>query len=111
MTTGFNTIKPFYIYRVSVKDGSETLVRMAVMSKITMETFKKVAAVVSGHQVYNTVLSGESQDLFGGLFSSGGGVPSSFIVPTAIVLDNIEIKKDQGVILQKPFVTPNPLTE
>lgn len=41
MTTGFNTIKPFYIYRVSVKDGSETLVRMAVMSKITMKHLRK----------------------------------------------------------------------
>ncbi|NLO42335.1 MAG: hypothetical protein GX109_04805 [Bacteroidales bacterium] len=111
MSLGLNTIKPFYIYKVSVKDGSETLVRMAIMSKITMETFKKVAAVASGQQVYNTMLPSEGQGGLGSLFSTGGGVPSSFIVPTAIVLEDVEIKKDQGVILQKPFVTPNPLTE
>lgn len=111
LTSGINSIKPLYIYRVSVKDGSETLVRMATMSKITLESFKKIETVASGQQAYNVLLSSSFQGLFGSLFSTGEGIPSSFIVPEAIILKSIEIKKEPGVIFQKPPVTPNPLTE
>ncbi len=111
MVSGDKSIKPLYVYRVSVNDGSETLVRMATLSNITLESFKDVVAVSNQQQVYNTLLQGDSGGMMGFFFrfDSKNGIPASFIVPDAIILNGLELKKDRSIILNKKPVTPNPL--
>lgn len=110
LTTGFNSVKPFYIYKVSVKDGSETLVRMATMANLNLESFKEVASFANQQQACNMMLSGGGlSGLFGSLFPDDGGMPCSFILPKALILNDVEIKKDNGTVFQKEAVTPNPL--
>ena len=97
--------KPAYVYRVSVKDGTETLVRTATISKITIDSFKEVLAVSDKKQAWNLPLAGISR-MFQGRES---GVHASFIVPKGILLPGIELKKNDDVSLQKAPVTPNPV--
>jgi hypothetical protein len=91
--------KPIAIYRVSCKTGEEQLVRSAYISDFQMTDFKKIIGGTQEQFVYNTVISGE-----------GTTVPASFIVPKAIVFDDISIEKDNGSQPKKPVV-PNPLEE
>jgi hypothetical protein len=100
--------KPVYIYRVSVKDGSETLVRTASFSGITIDSFKDVLAVANKKQAWNLPIISKS-GMSGLLSQAGGGVTASFIVPDGILLPGIEVQKDRSVRLEKQPVTPNPL--
>jgi len=104
------TEKPTYIYRVSVKDGTETLVRTATVSAVSIDAFKEVAAVSDKRQAWNIPVIARSG--MGGLFSQAvgeGGILASFIVPQGILLQAIEVEKNKSVSLQKQPVTPNPL--
>ncbi len=110
ITSSFNSVKPVYIYRISVKDGSETLMRMATMSSVSLESFKEVVSIANQQQVCN-ILSSSSGGFLGAMFSDNNGTPCSLILPKAIILNNIEIKKDQGTVFQKTPVSPNPLVK
>ena len=104
-----SAIKPTYIYRVSVKNGSETLVRTAAVSNINIDSFKEVLAVSDKKQAWNLPIASKG-GIGGLLFQVGGlGVPASFIVPDGMILPGIEVKKNEDVSLQKPPITPNPL--
>ena len=100
--------KPVYIYRVSVKDGTETLVRTASFPGITFDSFKEVSAVSDKKQAWNLPIASKS-GLSGLLSQAGVGVPASFVVPNGILLPGIEVQKNKSVSLQKKPVTPNPL--
>jgi predicted Zn-dependent protease len=102
------TEKPVYVYRVSVKDGSETLVRTTSLSGITIDSFKDVLAVADKKQAWNLPIISKS-GMSGLLSQAGGGITASFIVPNGILLPGIEVQKDKSVSLQKQPVTPNPL--
>jgi predicted Zn-dependent protease len=108
MMSGDKSIKPLYVYRVSVNDGSETLVRMANLSNISLESFKDVVAASDKQYVYNTTLQG-GNGMMSFFSSSGNGVPVSLIYPDAIILNDLEVKKDRNIILNKKPVTENPL--
>jgi hypothetical protein len=97
--------RPTYVYRVSVKDGTETLVRTTTFSKITMDNFKEVLAVSEKKQAWNLPCASTSRNFQG----QEGGAYASYIVPKGILLSGIELKKNDDVSLQKAPVTPNPL--
>jgi hypothetical protein len=109
MMSGKNaTEKPVCVYRVSVKDGTETLVRTASFSSVTIDSFKNVLAVSDKKQAWNLPIISKSG--ISGLMSQAGvGATASFIVPTGILLPDIELQKNKSVSLQKQPVTPNPL--
>jgi hypothetical protein len=109
MSGAVSTTKPTYVYRVSVKDGTETLVRTTAISNITIDSFKDVLAVSAQKQAWNIPIASKS-GISGLLFQAGGvGIPASFIVPDGIILPGIEVKKNDDISLQKKPVTPNPL--
>ncbi|MDD3281679.1 MAG: metallopeptidase TldD-related protein, partial [Bacteroidales bacterium] len=90
LTSGSNAVKIALIYRVSVADGTETLVRMASMSELTMDNFKEVIAVSSERQAINMLLNCSSGGVISKLFSvASSGIPCSFILPEAIILSDI----------------------
>jgi hypothetical protein len=100
--------KPVYVYRISVKDGTETLVRTASFSGITIDSFKEVLAVADTKQAWNLPIISKS-GISGLMSQAGAAVTSSFIVPHGILLPDVEVQKNKSVKLLKQPVTPNPL--
>ncbi|MDR0205895.1 MAG: hypothetical protein LBI45_01345 [Bacteroidales bacterium] len=109
MSGKVSAIKPTVVYRVLVKDGTETLVRTATISNITIDSFKETIAVSGNKQAWNISIASKS-GISGLLFQAGGmGVTASFVVPNGIILSGVEVKKNDDISLQKKPVTPNPL--
>jgi hypothetical protein len=106
----FAISRPVYIYRISVKDGKEELVRSAKISDLSLKSFKRIVGVSTEKQVYNTLLKGKQRGYYSwrsefDLF----GIPASFIVPQAIVFQELEVEKDKTIVLKKETMAPNPL--
>jgi len=81
-----------YIYRVSVKDGSETLVTGAEISSVPLNKLKRVLGVTKNQQVFNYLYQGT--------------VPVSLIYPEAILIEDIEInKKPLNIVKDSPLIT------
>ncbi len=102
---------PIYAYRVSVKDGSETLVRMSKVSRINLKSFKRIAGVSDEKNVFNTLLEGRKQ--FVGYAMNEvktTGAPASFILPQAILFQELDIEKNKDIQLKKEPFAPNPLS-
>jgi len=100
---------PVYIYQISVKDGSEKMVRMITLSDLTLKSFKQVEGVSDEQQVVNMLLKGNSDN---SLYSSDdmpmNGVPCSFILPKAILFKNLKLRKNDPLILKKMPLVPQP---
>jgi len=111
LNTGtFGISKPIYIYRVSVKDGSEELVRSAKIADLSLKSFKRIVGVADTQEVYNTLQKGKESGY--PTYRSGFalvGAPASFIVPKAIVFQELEVEKDKDIVLKKETVVPSPL--
>jgi len=108
--SGFSVTRPIYIYRISVKDGTEELIRSAKISDVSIKSFKRIIGATSEKQVYNTLMRGKQR--YYSSWQSGfdlSGTPSSFIVPQAIVFEELEIDKEKNIVLKKETVVPNPL--
>jgi hypothetical protein len=88
--------KPFSIYKVSVKTGEEQLIRSAVISEFQTTAFKQITKGTKEQNVYNTLLN--------------GSFPVSFIVPQAIVFNDINIEKDKTTKPKLPVVS-NPVAQ
>jgi hypothetical protein len=80
-----------YIYRVSVKDGSESLVTGAEISAVPLNKLKRVLGVSKGQMVYNYLYKGV--------------VPLSVIHPEALLIEDIEInKKPLNIVKDSPLI-------
>jgi hypothetical protein len=91
METGrFN---PLIIYRVSAKTGEQQLVRSAQITDFSNTALKHIVFGTPEQIVYNT---------------RSGDIPVSYIVPRAIVFDDINIEKEKGTNPKLPVV-PNPV--
>lgn len=107
-----NYLIPTYCYQINVKTGEEKLVRMAQLSTPKLKTFKHVTSVSSEQQVFNTLMGGQKIDAWPAsndfqLY----GVPVSFILPKAILFEELELNKNPDINLQKkPFIA-NPLKD
>ena len=86
--------KPIGVYRVSVNTGEEQLFRSAVISEFPISKFKEITMGSQEQMVYNTLLNSIS--------------PVSFIVPQAIVFNDVSIEKDKNAKSKLPLVS-NPL--
>ncbi|WP_065218937.1 MULTISPECIES: metallopeptidase TldD-related protein [Butyricimonas] len=82
------------IYRVDLKDGSETQVRFGDVTGFTLPNLKRMLGISSKENVSNYIFNGE--------------VLSSMIYPSSILVENIEInksdvKKDKEQVLTFPL--------
>jgi len=109
-TGNFGVSRPIYIYRISVKDGTEELVRSAKIADLSLKSFKRIVGVADTQEVYNTLQKGKH-----GNYSTWRsrfalvGAPASFIVPKAIVFQELEVEKDKDIVLKKETIVPSPL--
>jgi hypothetical protein len=88
--------RPVNIYKVSLEDGSEKLIRSVNLENLGDNNLKNIVSLSNNKIVYNTVFpEGISSNMFSS-FTSGmdiiNGLPSSFIVPDALLLEEIEIE-------------------
>lgn len=82
------------IYRVDLKDGSETQVRFADVTGLTLVNMKRMLGISSKENVSNYLLNGE--------------VLTSAIYPSSLLIENIElnkseVKKDKEQVLTFPL--------
>jgi hypothetical protein len=106
---GTNNGAPVYVYQVSVKDGSEKLVRMVKLSDLALKSFKQVEGISNEQQVVNMLLKGKSENsLYGNNDMPMSGVPCSLIIPKAILFNELELEKDPNITLKKTPLVPQP---
>lgn len=86
--------KPIGIYKVMVKTGEEKLEKSGIISEFQMNKFKDITMGSTEQIVYNTLLN--------------SSLPVSYIVPQAIVFDDVSIEKDKNARPKLPLVK-NPL--
>jgi hypothetical protein len=106
----FSASRPIYIYRISVKDGQEELVRSAKIADLSLKSFKRIVGVADTQEVYNTLQKGkrDGYSTWNSKFALVGA-PASFIVPKAIVFQELEIEKDKDIVLKKETIVPSPM--
>lgn len=91
---GLAVSKPIGVYKLMVKTGEEQLIRSAVISEFQLNKFKDIMLGSKEQIVYNTMLQ--------------SAVPVSFIVPQALVFNDVSIEKDKISKPKLPLVS-NPL--
>ena len=91
--------RPLLIYKVYVEDGREEPVRSARLGEVSLSTLRHIAAVTKRRFVYNTLASANRRS----------GIPASFIVPEALMLEEIEVKNEKRGYTPKLPVVPPPL--
>lgn len=85
---------PSELIRIHVSDGSEELVRGAIIKDMTLRSFKRISAVSGQENLYDRIPN---------------DVKSTYIVPTALLFDEIEIAKDNKLVLKKNYIVEKPL--
>jgi len=89
--------RPAALYRVDTKTGAEQLVRSAVFSEFPVTNFKRVTKGCKDQQAFNLVLPVGSAEL-----------PVSFILPQALVFDDVSLEKARTT-RPKLRLVPNPI--
>lgn len=80
-----------YLYKVSVKDGSETLVTGAEISPIQFIKLKRVLGVSKDEMAFNYLYK--------------GSIPTSIIAPKSVLIEDIEImNKPMNVQKESPLI-------
>lgn len=102
-------VRPMYVYRINVKDGTETLVRTTKMATLKMKSFKQVVAIAKELEPFNRMISGKGTGFYGYDEFQLVGIPASFILPKAILFKELDIEKDDDVMKNKDPLVPNPL--
>ena len=102
-------IRPIIIYRINVKDGSETLVRTTKMAYLKMKSFKHVSYVSKEMEPFNRMVNGKGGSFYGYDEYKLVGVPVSYILPKAIIFKELEVEKDDDILKLKEPLVPNPL--
>lgn len=84
---------PAELYRINVNDGSEVMMRGAIIKDMILRAFKRVSGVSADENIYNRL----RQD-----------VKSTYIVPSAILFDEVDIVKDTKLMLKKNYIVNRP---
>ncbi len=96
--------KPFNFFLVDVATGKEKLVRSVRLKNLTLQSLRHSPVFSDSIIVHNTLLPP------GGNGSNGlAGIPSSFIVPNAILLNNIEMESTRKPLSSMLPILENPV--
>lgn len=98
-----SSIKPINIYRISTETGKEELVRSVKIQPPSLSTLKRHSGVSGNLLVQNAMLS-SSSGRNSGVFPTG--MPVSFIVPDAMLLEDIVLES-----VRKPLTSMLPVIE
>lgn len=98
---------PTVVIRVSVKDGSETLVRGAEIPSLPLGALKRVLGAAKGSYVHNVMLGAENSGRSWGWGLRG--VPSTLVTPPALLLEEVDMERERRAVTAKLPAVPNPL--
>jgi PmbA/TldA metallopeptidase C-terminal domain len=109
-----NFYMPLNIYKVSVADGKETLLRDASMKSLNIASLKKIIGVSSGSLLYNTFMNENSENEEGGSMIDNqeaipNGPPVSFIVPDGILIKEVDFDHQTKPLSSDRPVVKSPL--
>jgi hypothetical protein len=85
---------PLSIYRVYVDDGREVLLRGAILPDFNIRSYKRMLGTSDRELLYNT-------HTFGNLVT--------YIVPDAMLFEEMEVSKNNNITFKKPFIVPPPI--
>lgn len=91
---GSSLTQPILVYRVYVEDGREELVRSVNLGSLGLSSLRRMLSASQKRLVYNMPVS---------------GVPSSFIVPQSLIIEELDVKKEQQDYTPKLPVVSSPL--
>jgi hypothetical protein len=105
--------RPVNIYKVSVKDGKEELLRSVNIGDININSLKRIFGISDNEIVYNTMIPENIGSNMFNSFKSGEGIadgmPVSFIVPDAILLDEVEMEITARPLSNNLPIVDNPV--
>jgi TldD protein len=102
---------PLLVYRVNVDDGSETLIRGARLSGLTVRAIRNIAGIGNDATPFTftesqqTGFAGTALAAFG---SADSGVPATVIAPS-LLFDDVEVHGARSEPERLPLVPPPPI--
>jgi len=104
---------PVEIYKVSVSDGKETLIRSAGFNSVSLSTLRKCIGTSNRKVAYNMLMSvgGNAGGLFGSFIPEISGLPVSVISPDALLIEEMEMEGSPKNLSEEKPIVPNPVSE
>jgi len=96
--------KPFNFYKVNVHTGEEVLTRAVRLRNLSLYSLRRSPLFSSKELVHNTLLSVSQQSMGG-----PGGIPSTFILPEAMLLREIELESYRKPLTSLLPIINNPV--
>ena len=102
---------PLLVYRVNADDGTETLIRGARLTGLTLRAMRNIAGIGNDAAAFNftesqqTGFAGTALAAFG---SADSGVPATVIAPS-LLFDDVEVHGARGEPERLPLVPPPPI--
>jgi hypothetical protein len=84
---------PLSIYRIYVADGREELLRGATLPDFTVRSYKRMLGASNREFIYNT-------------YARGNFI--TYIVPDALLFEELEVSRNSNITFKKPFIVPQP---
>lgn len=102
---------PVEVYKISVTDGKETLIRSANIGSISLSTLRKCAGISDHKTAYNMMVNvGPDNSGLGSLTPDISGLPASFISPDGFLIEEIRLEgAPKNLSVEKPIV-PSPVS-
>ncbi len=82
-------LSPALVYKVSTKDGSETLIRGI---EISLPTARDLREIITSKEIVTQDM-GLASGSVGGFFSFGSKVPATLIAPESVLVPELEVRK------------------
>jgi predicted Zn-dependent protease len=102
---------PLLVYRVSVDDGQESLIRGARLAGLTLRVMRNVTAIGNDATAFNYMQSqqaGFSGTALAAFGTSDSGVPSTVVAPS-LLFEDVEVHGARGEPQRLPLVPPPPM--
>jgi hypothetical protein len=96
--------KPHNYYKVSVETGEETILRSVRIKNLSLQSLRRSPKFANTEIVHNTLLAIGSDESRGET-----GVPSSFIVPEAMLISEIEMESYRKPLTSMLPIIDNPV--
>src|SRR5690606_12828495 len=82
------------VYKVSLEDGSEELLRLAQLKPLNIKSLRRILGGTNSEFVFNN--------------QSGGSI-TSFIVPEGLLVDEVEVEGSSAPYLGRKVLVENPV--
>ncbi len=101
---------PVEIYKVSVSDGKETLIRSASINNVSLATLRKCIGISNQTVAYNMLVNvGPDNSNLGAFTPDISGLPTSFISPDGILIEEIDVEGAPKNLSEEKPIVPNPV--